>query len=359
MRLTPLPTGVATRLPHPTLAPLVDRLDHIGIVEHSRGAEPTAEFGHCTDDAGRALGLAVQLSADPGARVLASACLRQLDRSLQNDGSFVLRIDDEGQPTDDAPSEDATARALWGLAMATTDSAHPAQARAAARILSRSAPFESEHPRAAAHAVLAGAALLSSDPASTTGRQLVDVNFTHVPRSPHAGQWPWPEERLSSGNALLPEAMIVAGQVFDDDHIVVEAVELLEWLVDLEWSVGGHFSFTPTTGRGVGDGAGFDQQPIEAWALATACQRAFAVTGDAAWCDAIGWAAAWFDGQNDVGVQMWDARTGAAYDGLTPTGVNLNQGTESTLAFIGTLHAHRDTTGASMGEVQTLRSASR
>jgi hypothetical protein len=34
---------------------------------------------------------------------------------------------------------------------------------------------------------------------------------------------------------------------------------------------------------------------------------------------------------------MWDPATGGGYDGLTPTGPNLNQGAESTLALISTL----------------------
>ncbi len=109
MLVAPFPDAVAERLPNPTLAPLVARLDHIGIVEHSYGHEPTADFGHCTDDAGRALGLAVQLARDPGASSVASSCLRQLDRSLQADGRFVVRLDEHGQPTDDDPSDDAAA----------------------------------------------------------------------------------------------------------------------------------------------------------------------------------------------------------------------------------------------------------
>ena len=39
---------------------------------------------------------------------------------------------------------------------------------------------------------------------------------------------------------------------------------------------------------------------------------------------------------------MWDTETSGGYDGLTPTGPNLNQGAESTLALISTLqHAPR------------------
>ena len=47
-------------------------------------------------------------------------------------------------------------------------------------------------------------------------------------------------------------------------------------------------------------------------------------------------AGAWFDGDNDAGVLMWDPATGGGYDGLQADGANLNQGTESTLALIST-----------------------
>lgn len=358
MFVAPLPDNVARRLPRPTLAPLRHRLDTVGIVEHARGSVPSAAFGHCTDDAGRALGLATQLQADPDANTVASSCLRQLDRSLGSDGRFVTRLDEHGQPTDDAPSDDASARALWGLALAAVNPWHGAVSRAATWTLERVAPFESDHPRAAAHAVIAGTELLSSDGTSAIGRHLVEVNLPRIPRTPTSTAWPWPERRLTYGNALLIEAVLAASQICGDEDMTIEAVELLEWLVLLEWNVDGHFSFTPTSGRTVGDGTGFDQQPIEAWTLANACRRALDITGDTKWLDAIGWAAAWFDGKNDVGTPVWDPTTGAAFDGLTATGPNLNQGTESTLAFIGTMHAYRealDTT--SIG--QRPRSASR
>lgn len=38
---------------------------------------------------------------------------------------------------------------------------------------------------------------------------------------------------------------------------------------------------------------------------------------------------------------MWDSTTGGGFDGLQADGVNLNQGTESTLAVISTLQRAR------------------
>ena len=47
------------------------------------------------------------------------------------------------------------------------------------------------------------------------------------------------------------------------------------------------------------------------------------------------------DRENDIGVPMWDPATGGGYDGLTLHGPNLNQGAESTLAFISTMQHAR------------------
>jgi hypothetical protein len=88
----------------------------------------------------------------------------------------------------------------------------------------------------------------------------------------------------------------------------------------------------------------FDQQPIEAWAMADACARAFAYTHDLRWAQAVQRAAAWFLGDNDVGVAVFDPVTGGGFDGLEATGVNRNEGAESSLAFVGTMLRLREVT---------------
>jgi hypothetical protein len=76
--------------------------------------------------------------------------------------------------------------------------------------------------------------------------------------------------------------------------------------------------------------------------MAEACARAYAVTGNDEWLHGVELALGWFAGDNDSGSVMWDPTTHGGYDGLTPTGPNLNQGAESTLALISTLqHAAR------------------
>ncbi|HEY9306449.1 MAG TPA: glycosyltransferase, partial [Microbacterium sp.] len=155
---------------------------------------------------------------------------------------------------------------------------------------------------------------------------------------PGAPGWPWPEERLRYANAAIPEALIAAGHALSDTPCLDRGLELLDFLVGAETAPDGHLSLTPVGGRGPRDTApAFDQQPIEAAALAQACLRAFEVTCDGRWLPPLRAAWAWFEGRNDGGIALFDPETGAGYDGVTPTGRNDNRGAESTLAALGTL----------------------
>jgi hypothetical protein len=148
--------------------------------------------------------------------------------------------------------------------------------------------------------------------------------------------WARPERRLSYANAVLPEWLIAGGDILGRPEVVARGLTMLAWLLDHETS-DGHLSPIPVGGAGPGDDRPrFDQQPIEVAALADACHRAHLVTGDDEWRNGVDLAIGWFAGDNDLGAVMWDSLTGGGYDGLTPTGPNLNQGAESTLAMIAT-----------------------
>jgi hypothetical protein len=100
---------------------------------------------------------------------------------------------------------------------------------------------------------------------------------------------------------------------------------------------------TGTAGRGPGEtGPFFDQQPIEVATIADASARAYALRGDARWLEGVRRAWGWFVGENDIGVPMFDPRSGAGFDGLEPGGRNENRGAESTLAALGTAQHARE-----------------
>jgi hypothetical protein len=110
----------------------------------------------------------------------------------------------------------------------------------------------------------------------------------------------------------------------------------LEWLVKLQVLDSGRVSLIGNQGwlDRQGKRARFDQQPVEAMALAEACAQAYRVTGDEVWFDRARTFLDWFTGNNDTGASLYDYQTGGCRDGLSADGPNLNQGAESTLAWL-------------------------
>src|SRR5207253_2608260 len=113
-------------------------------------------------------------------------------------------------------------------------------------------------------------------------------------------------------------------------EMVNAALLALNWLCRLQRSEQGYFSPIGNKGffRRGQERARFDQQPIEAYSMVSACLEAFRVTSDRQWkLEAIR-AFEWFRGRNEVGLAVYDSATGGCRDGLTPDGLNWNQGAE-------------------------------
>jgi hypothetical protein len=316
--------------------------DDRGTFEHARFTAPRPEHGYCTDDMARLLVVTSREPDGPSSVAdLARLSLRFLGAAQSADGAFRNRMNQMGAWEDLPSVEDAWGRSIWGLGVAAAHSSVASVRRSATERLGRAARRRSVWPRAMAFAALGAAELLSVEPDHVEARGLL-TDAADAMAAPHGDRaWPWPERRLTYANAVLPEAMIAAGVVLERPVLRQHGLDLLDWLLEHE-TVGGHLSVTPVGGAGFGDRRpGFDQQPIEVAALADACARALSADGDRRWSEGIAAAVAWFLGDNDAQTVMWDPLTGGGFDGLVPGGVNLNQGTESTLALLSTLQQAR------------------
>ena len=153
-----------------------------------------------------------------------------------------------------------------------------------------------------------------------------------------SNEWRWYEEVLSYCNAALPHALLMCGQSIPNGAMTEAGLESLRWLADLQRAdaAGGHFVPIGSNGfyeRG-GKRARFDQQPVEAQAMVSACLEADRITGDKRWRKEARRAFEWFLGRNDLNLPIYDPMTGGCRDGLHPDRANENQGAESTLAFL-------------------------
>ncbi|HSK96666.1 MAG TPA: hypothetical protein VK891_08630 [Euzebyales bacterium] len=325
----------------PPLAQIVRLADDIGLHEHARYELPRPEHGYCVDDNARAIVVLGRDGRDAAAGML-PRCVRFVLAAQSPDGTFHNRYGPDRRWLDEPGTGDHWGRALWALGWLAARHEH-ADVRLAYDAFLRGARLRSPWPRAMAYAALGAVEVwrvAGREDREHLERLLVDVAAAIGAPEPDPA-WRWPESRLTYANGRLPEALIAVGRVLGDDRLIRHGLDLLAWLVDTE-SNGEVMSFTPVGGRGPGDARpAFDQQPIEAWALADACARAWSVTGDVAWADAVERCAGWFLGRNDTGIPLLAPTTGGGCDGLHVDGRNENQGAESTLAMIATLQAAR------------------
>jgi hypothetical protein len=285
--------------------------DHIGLLEHAAGIVPRYEHGYCVDDAARGL-VVVCREPSPAEELitLGHRYLHFLAQAQAPDGRFARG------PTVKI-REESFAR------------------------FGRSARVSSPWPHAMAFAALGAVEILEKWRDHAGALTLLDRTSAVIGEPPADTAWPWPAPRLSYANAVIAEAVIVAGWKLGRDHVLRNGLRMLEWLLTVE-TRDGHLSVVPAGGWGPGEvRPAFDQQPIEVAALSDACMRAATVTGDSSWLAGVEMSVAWFLGDNDAKVPLLDEQTGGGCDGLGRTSRNRNQGAESTLAMISVMQQGR------------------
>jgi len=323
--------------------------DQTGIVEHAVFAIPNYPEGYTTDDNARALIVAVLL--EDIAASAETACLNDLaSRYLSflwlafdpTTKRFRNCLSYERQWQEPEGSEDSHGRALWGLGTVLGRSKDSGCKGAAGRMFELALPacLEFRSPRACAFALLGLQEYLDSfagDRAALTAADKLANRLLNSYHSVRSENWKWFEDGLAYSNARLPQALIRAGMRSANEEMVAAGLEALDWLVTIQRCetnghfvpIGSHGFYSKKTER-----ARFDQQPIEACAVVSACLQAYRATGLTRWCKDAWSAFNWFLGENDLQIALYDPSTGGCRDGLHPDRANENQGAESTLSFL-------------------------
>jgi hypothetical protein len=327
----------------------------LGIFQHAAGSQPDPAHGYCVDDVARALQVDMLHARGLGWVTVAGSAwrnLRFLEDAVDPESKRFFNFRGiDGAWIGGPGSNDSLGRAMLALGE-TMDGAPDARLfEGALALFARALPAAGKltSPRAQASVVLACEAVARSAgvagsideeevaigaAAALTMRRLATGLHARFLDFARPG-WPWLEETLTYENALLPRALIVAGRRFGAATMVAIGLQVLDWLIENQTSPQGRFS---PVGNGwwarTGTKSQFDQQPIEATALLLAAEAAYDVTREPRYLAAMERAYAWFLGANDLGVRIADPARGACSDGLTSTGVNTNEGAESTLVWL-------------------------
>jgi hypothetical protein len=317
-----------------------------GLYEHCDGQCPLPEHGYCVDDVARALIVVARDPAPPrDVRDLADVYLDFLLAAQRPDGSIVNRQGIDGSWNGEPSVGDHWGRALWAWGTVVGRSDDLARIERSVAAFRLSSGMRSPFLRSMAHASLGAIEYLRRFPYNEASLELLDETRSRAVQRIHPAV-PWPEERLTYANAIIPHAVIAAGVHLEAPDSIGQGLDMLEWLVRIQRRED-HLSVIGTDGWRPGETLpAFDQQPLEVAHLVDACLYAFDVTSDSYWLDSARQAALWFYGLNDTGEWMHDPRTGAGYDGLTADGHNPNCGAESTLAYlstIGQMRSYRET----------------
>jgi len=320
--------------------------DETGILQHAIFTVPNYHEGYCTDDNARALMVSTLLEelGSGEALELASRYLAFVWYAFNAEtGRFRNFMDYQRHWLEDSGSDDSYGRALWALGTVLGRSNTPALHSMAGWLFEQALPaiLDTTSPRAWAFALIGVHEYLrrlAGDRRASQVREELAGRLLALYQSHRSDEWRWYEEVLTYCNAALPHALLMCGQSMPNKAMTEAGLESLSWLADLQRAeeAGGHF--VPIGSNGFyqqgGKRARFDQQPVEAQAMVSACLEAARITGDKRWRKEARRVFEWFLGRNDLNLPVYDPMTGGCRDGLHPDRANENQGAESTLAFL-------------------------
>jgi len=325
----------------------LDRLtDSTGIIQHGIYGLPRRESGYTTDDNARALRLSARLwKNDPSVENLKrTACyLSFMEHARSPARGFHNFMGYQRDWLDSGGTEDCQGQAILSLADVAICGLPSGFRDLALELLRDALPAAKELKslRAIAYLIQAWHLMRHSffkqlDELESIAHRAADQLVDRYGRSKRR-DWFWFEASMTYANAVLPHALFDAADLWGNDPYLTVAETTFGFL-ELSTVYDGHFSpvgnrewFTNGEEKSV-----YDQQPVEASTMAAAALAAWRVTQEPQYLRTFQRAYDWFSGQNNLGIAVANPADGSCCDGLTPCGLNQNQGAESTLAYLWT-----------------------
>jgi glycosyltransferase involved in cell wall biosynthesis len=326
----------------PGLTGFFAMIDGTGMFQHSKGLIPDRDHGYCLDDNVRALML-MNIVGDAGDahhyRTMLTLCSFIQHCHNPENGRLRNFMGYNRNWLEAAGSEDSNGRAVWCFGHTYAYAQLPEIRDWGRQMFERSVDLIAElgSPRTLAFAALGASLVLEVDPDHREARKMLERTgalLFQLLKASSRPDWTWFETVLGYDNPRMPEALLRAGQHFENKEWIETGIDALRWINGMQSSEGGLFRPIGSDGFGKAlDYLPFDQQPLEAWSAIDACATANEITPSSEWVQHARMAMAWFHGANDRNLPLADVVTGTCCDGITRQGVNQNRGAESILAY--------------------------
>lgn len=332
-----------TTLPELKLDHLMSLSDNVGLLQHACFGIPDRDHGYSADDVGRGLAAIMTLyNQEKDEQVLPwiRTYVSFLKHSQTETGHFHNFMSYDRRFQDDHGSDDTLGRVLWGLGTVVRWGPKE-QIRALAQdMMDRATPriLDLEAPRAMAYTIIGIDHLLQKfEGASQFRRLLVQLAdyLVRLYKDNRSADWHWFEDVVTYGNAKIPEALLRAYQVTQNEEYLNIALESLDFLTAEQWN-GVYFELIGNEGwypKG-GEKAFFGQQPVDAGYLVEAYVAASEVSDKYKYLELARLAFEWFLGRNRLNAALYDFSDGSVADGMDSSGISANQGAESVVCYL-------------------------
>lgn len=316
--------------------------DETGMFQHTKYSTIIRREGYTTDDNARALIAALKhykIYGEQQALELANIYLTFLLHMQRTDGLFHNLLGFDRRFLDEVGSEDSIGRAIWACGYALNSKANNNIELVAKEMFDRGLPSSVDFtsPRAEAFTIIGLHNYNKAFPEDVNivrNIELLARRLINRYQKEATKDWRWFEPYLTYANPRLPQALFFAYESTRDPELLSIAECTLRFLTNIQ-IVRDIFIPIGTRGWYVRDRkrAQYDQQPIEASCMVDASLTALKATGDEKYKETARIAHEWFHGRNTKEVKLYNHQTGTCYDGITPKGLNLNQGAEATLSY--------------------------
>jgi len=333
-------------LPEIKLDHLIRMTDSAGLLHHAIGSIPNYNEGYCTDDNARALILIVLLeevySDIAKIQELSGRYSAFVNYAFNREKKLFRNfMSYDRKWVESVGSADCQGRSIWSLGTCAGRSKNPNFHMWGTQLFNQIIPAAAglSSPRAWAFSLLGINEYfkrMSGDTIASQMRDELTSRLIHLYDCVAKEEWMWCEDILSYDNGVIPRALIVSGQWTGNSKAMDIGLKSLRWLLKVQTSEGGYFRPIGSNGfyMKTGTRAKFDQQPIEAYSMLSACLEASRATDDKHWLESAKMIFEWFLGRNDLGIPLYNTQTCGCHDALHVDRLNQNQGGESTLAFL-------------------------
>ncbi len=331
-------------LPDFDLAHIIRMTDDTGIVQHANYSIPNLKEGYCIDDNARALLMtlmAYRIYKDKASYNLLPIYLSYIHYMQNSDGTFNNFLSFNRQFLDEQKgSEDSFGRTIWAIGYLIRFAPNDAYFQIGRDIFMKSCHNFDKliSPRAIANTILGISHYLHKIQDDENMLNLLIKLTKKITDSYEAYKkpdWDWFEDILTYDNGMLPLSLFYSYEITSDKYVFDIAMTTLKFLEKITMendylSVIGNDKWY----KYGGERSRFTQQAVDVMSIVLLFREAYFNTNDRTYLEKMFKSFLWFLGENDLKLTLYDFETKGCCDGLHSSGVNRNQGAESTLAYL-------------------------